>query len=499
MEPKIIKSFTVTKGDLYCSTPFIKNTYVAGGTSTGTVMLFPFSSEIKSRRLIGHKGTVTCMCVSKNPLCLVTGGDDGTVRLWQIRGNDDSCIKIDPNDGPIKAIDISTNASRLLIAGQFSNPTIWDPFDKSVVATLPHHDSEINAVAINALSQVAVTGCADGNCHIHDSITGQLLRTVVCYAGIRTLSINEDGTKLAIGTAVGSAYLVDVQSGNIVSSARIHNQDITSLMIQPAGNLLLTGSTDGSVILTDLSNFEPIFTLSIHKDKVIDVRFSIDGLQFTTCSADRKIFLWTSPDLNAQEETAPETEIEEDSSEEEISAQKVQGSQADSGDTHTKDSFNKYIQTPSPVKRFTDNGKSPDNGEFNYEKITSQNPRGFSDLSEASTSSLYGQFGMAIRTRKKKQDPNDPTETKSSAKKKSKNATSFIKEKPKSQESVSNEDEYHMLLRECSNEMNNIAKLLIEMSQKLKINDERIARIEAVQVARAEIARKKASRRTPKK
>lgn len=501
LDPTILKSFTVTKGELFCATPFIKNTYIAGGTSTGTVMLFPYSPETKSRRLIGHTLPVTCMCVSKNPLCLATGSEDTTVRFWQIRGNDDPCITIQPNDGPIKAIAVSPNADRLLIVGGLSNPTIWDPFDKSVIAQLEHQDTDINAVALNMQASVAVTGAADGKCKIYDATSGNFLRSVECYSSITSLSMNDDGTNLAIGTAVGKAYLIDVQSGQILHSTQLHDQDITSLMIQPSGNLLLTGSTDNSVILTDINTFEPIFTLGIHRDKVIDVRFSNDGLQFTTCSADRKIYLWSTPDITLRYESNQSIEEEEEEVDD-IPAQKAppipEPQYGDRQSQQSTETFNQYLQNPSPVKRFHQNEQSPRSQTSTVYNV-SPGPHNLSDLSEPSTSSVHGQFGMLIRPRQKKkkqtkdQDQNqiqDSSTTK--GKLKSKHAISTIKAKPNFKQSTPSEDEYNMLLRQCSDEMNNIATILIDIQQKLKRNDERIARIEAVKVARDEIARKKA-------
>ena len=505
MDPTILKSFTVTKGDLYCATPFIKNTYIAGGTSTGTVMLFPYSPETRSRRLIGHTLPVTCMCVSTNPLCLATGSEDTTVRFWQIRGNDDPCITIQPNDGPIRAIAISPKADRLLIVGGLSNPTIWDPFDKSVITQLEHQDTDINAVALNMESSVAVTGAADAKCKIYDATSGNILHSVDCYSSITSLSMNDDGTILAIGTAVGTVLIVDVKSGQILHSSRIHDQDITSLMIQPSGTLLLSGSTDNSVILTDINTVEPVFTLGIHRDKVIDVHFSNDGQQFTTCSSDRKIYLWSTPDMSLAYDSNQIMEEEEEEIDD-IPAQKAPPiPEPQYGDHHSQKStstLNHYLQNPSPVKRPDQSQRSQASTVYNI----SPGPHNLSDLSEPSTSSVRGQFGMLIRPhqKKKKQDKNggqDQNQESSTDKRKlrSKHAISTIRAKPNFKQSTPSEDEYNSLLRQCSDEMNNIATILIDIQQKLKYNDERIARIEAVKVARDEIAKKKASRRVVKK
>ncbi|OHT07492.1 G-protein beta WD-40 repeat containing protein [Tritrichomonas foetus] len=479
MQPSIIKSFNVTKGELLCSAPFIKSMYVAGGTSNGTVMLFPFNpQETRSRRLVGHRAAVTCMCVSQHPLWLATGSEDTTVRLWQIRGNDDSCTTLEPNDGSIRAIAISPNADRLLVAGRLSNPTLWDPFDKSIVQTFDHHDSIINAVALSTKTGVAVTGSSDGKCRIFDIRSGDFLRSVDCFSPITALSINTEGTVLAIGTAVGNVSLVNVETGQITQSSRIHNQDVNSLMIQPNGNLLLTGSADNTVILSDATKLEPIFTLNIHKDKVIDVHFSTDGDQFTTCSIDHKIYLWTSPDLTLQEDEPSDSNLEEEDEEITLPKQKAPPMpqpkyNSDQNRHFESDGLSPYLQSPSPVKRHPAE-KSP---QSQTDVQMSPQSHGLSDLSEPSMTPIRDRFGKLDN------------------RKKTKNLVSVIKQQPVTIEQGSYQDEFNMLLRQCASEIDNVAKILINLGQKLKENDERIAHIEAVQVARAERAMKKASAR----
>ena len=117
---------------------------------------------------------------------------------------------------------------------------------------------------------------------------------------------------------------------------------------------------------------------------------------------------------------------------------------------------------------------------------------------------------MLIRPRqkKKKQEKNkdqnqdlDQNQESSGAKPKirSKHAISTIKAKQNLKESTPSEDEYNTLLKQCSDEMKSIATILIDIQKRIRSNDERLARIEAVKVARDEIAKKKAARRAAKK
>jgi hypothetical protein len=83
---------------------------MAAVTFSCTVLLLPTKQNLKYRRLVGHRGSVTCLSVSSNPICLASGSDDGTSRLWRIHRSDELCIFLELNNKPITSIALSPNA-----------------------------------------------------------------------------------------------------------------------------------------------------------------------------------------------------------------------------------------------------------------------------------------------------------------------------------------------------------------------------------------------------
>ena len=85
-EPTLRKSFTIQKQEARCACVYGLSEYLATGLSNGTVMLLPTKPDNKVRKWIGHRGPVTCIASCGRDPHLVSGGADGTVRLWV--GND---------------------------------------------------------------------------------------------------------------------------------------------------------------------------------------------------------------------------------------------------------------------------------------------------------------------------------------------------------------------------------------------------------------------------
>ena len=464
MDPALLRTFNVAKGDILCASPFHKQQYVAAGTSTGTVMLFPNSSNLRYRRLVGHRGPVTCLAVSRSPEYLATGSEDATVRLWRVQGQDETCLTLDPNDGAIKSLALSTNADRLIVTGKNQNPSLWDPFDQSVIHTFERHSESINAVAISTETSVGVTACVDGSVRVFDVRSGEAVRKIDTFSAINAISLAADGNKMAVGTASGSLLTCDLGLGHIMMSARVHNGEVRSVAIHPSGQFLVSGGDDTSVIISSGDSLEALYTLTVHQDKVVDVRFSGDGETFTSCGEDHRVMFWASPDPNAKPEE--EEVVEERDEEEEAPVAKEppvpQPDAAPEEPTAAEDetvNLSAYLQSPSPLKI-----TSP------RENRTQTSISQGTNRTKPSTSLSTESSDEVVIT------PRRPKRTKT--------IISVI-QGPPSPSKGGDDEKFMSMLEEASAQIEEIGRQLYKMGQHMLLVDQKIAQLEAVHQSRS--------------
>jgi len=99
---------------------------------------------------------------------------------------------------------------------------------------------------------------------------------------------------LAAGFENGSLLLIDVVSGSLLSSLRVHQEPLLCMSVCPDRNLLVSGAAEkkvGAVDLTDLAAIREVETqIELKSTGLADIRYRADAKIFATAGWDSKYF-----------------------------------------------------------------------------------------------------------------------------------------------------------------------------------------------------------------
>ena len=180
--------------------------------------------------LTGHVGLLTEVAIAPDGTWLASGGEDGTVRIWDPATGQQRAA-LTGHDGAVRAVAIAPDGTWLASAGEDGTVRIWDPATgRQQAAVLTGPDGAVRAVAIAPDGNWLASGGDDGQVRIWDPATGrQRSRPRRPRPGAR-LTRDRPGVQFAIAG---------------------HDGVVSAVAIAPDGTWLASASYDGTVRIWD--------------------------------------------------------------------------------------------------------------------------------------------------------------------------------------------------------------------------------------------------------
>lgn len=221
----------------------------------------------------GHSKRISALAWSTGSDSIVaTGSGDSTVKLWAIDGS---------GQGPK--------------AGSS--------------ATLRGHTGSVEALAWapEPGGAILASGASERAVKLWDTRSGKATNTISIKGQPLSMVWTHDGSGLAVGSRDDSLSLIDTRKGRIAATVQF-SQELNEFAITPEGLLYAalvqrSVTDDGYVgvykLQADLCGLSAVGRVSAHTSTVLQLRFSPDGKQFVTGSADSCVTIWDAGETAA--------------------------------------------------------------------------------------------------------------------------------------------------------------------------------------------------------
>ena len=257
------------------------------------ILLYDLNSDEEPALLTTDIPGAFSVSFSPNGKTLVSGYEDGLVRLWDVNTvkHKKTFIAEHGKHGTIFHI-LFDRYRDTFVSSNIYESNLWD------VGTSTHKKKfDIGAyradrIAFNA-DGVMLAQRSNNAIRLLDVATGEEKKILKGHTkNVKSMAFSPNGRILASGSWDKTVRLWDVATGTHKKTLKGHRKSVNSMAFSTDGQLLATASRDHTVCLWDTNTGKRKKTLKGHTAEVVGVSFSPDGQTIISWSNDRTIRLW---------------------------------------------------------------------------------------------------------------------------------------------------------------------------------------------------------------
>ncbi|MFF3335211.1 TIR domain-containing protein [Streptomyces sp. NPDC002888] len=312
-ERRVLHEFTGHAGRVYTLDFHPGGRFLVSGDTEGEVRLWDLAAGGSAGLLGGCRGAVYQVLFDPEGTLLAAGDSAGVVRLWRmdpaadpVPGGPPAAVPLSrqPSEHrgsvwvckfrPHGDTPAPETGSLLVTGGNDGVVRLWDPATGQGRRILRGHGRRIGTLSFNADGSLLAAGGNDGVVRLWHSVSGRRLRELTGQSDrlVSAVFSPAGGTQLATASSDGDLYLWNAATGEYQREMDVETEHVWAEAFSADGELLATANDDDTVRLWYRATGAHVATVDEHYGRVRSIAFRSDGAVLATGCDDRKVRIW---------------------------------------------------------------------------------------------------------------------------------------------------------------------------------------------------------------
>lgn len=282
------------------------STLLVSGGNDGALRLWDIEQVQQVARHRRDDGAILSVAYSHDGMLLVSAAETGIVRLWQMPEGRE-VMQFDQFTDTVTSVCFTPDDRALICGGESGTLRIIRIDDGTILCDVPGHDYTVTSLNLSAPQgddghHLLLSSSEDRTVRVwkfdnaaSDAPALTELRTLSQHRMIVQEAALSQSDPLRAASVGNDGYLClwSPLDGELLMSVRSDAVQTRTVVFAPSLPLLATGGTDGSVTLWDSTIMRrQLHKLTNHEGAVNSLAFSPDGLWLASGSSDHSITLW---------------------------------------------------------------------------------------------------------------------------------------------------------------------------------------------------------------
>eukprot|EP00164_Ancoracysta_twista_P010009 GFYU01014967.1.p1 GENE.GFYU01014967.1~~GFYU01014967.1.p1 ORF type:complete len:358 (-),score=109.62 GFYU01014967.1:83-1156(-) len=226
-----------------------------------TVAVWDAETGRRIKKFTDHTSFVnSCSIARRGPEMLVSGSDDGTTKLWDVRQR--KCVDTFSGDYQVTAVCLSDSSDKIFSGSLDNDIKIWDIRKGEVIETLSGHTDTITGLSLSPDGAHLLSNSMDNSLNCWDvrpfvSGTGRLMKVFKGHQHTVERNLlkcrwSADGSRVACGSGDRQVYVWDATSQKILYRLPGHLGCVNDVCFHPKEPIIASAGSDKKIFVGEI-------------------------------------------------------------------------------------------------------------------------------------------------------------------------------------------------------------------------------------------------------